>query len=44
MNFYIFLFMQCLRSVSLGADPETGFECIIYWESTLRRKAMKEAG
>lgn len=27
-----FLFRQCLRSVSLEAEPDTGFECILYWE------------
>ena len=36
--------MQCLRSISPGAHPEIEFECTIYWESTLRRKTMKEAG
>lgn len=36
--------MQCLKSISPGAEPEIEFECTIYWESTLRRKTMKEAG
>lgn len=38
------LLMHCLRSVSLEAEPETGFEYIIFYESALWRKAMKEAG
>lgn len=38
------LLTQCLKSVSLETESETGFECIIGWESTLRRKTMEEAG
>lgn len=37
------LLTQCLRSVSLDAEPDREFECIIYWESALGKKAMKES-
>ena len=32
------LLMHCLRSVSLAAEPETGFECMIFYESALWRQ------